>query len=341
MKQEKKWTFGKTLLALFIVIDLIVIGIWLLIYFDKYQQIATIVGGIWAAVVALLGFFGIRGGKIVTLSALFDLRPIKYIGVTLTILILIGSPLFILWEFDSHPIEVIWGTKAESMPALIRIVNNETGEQRSSHGNVPEFRTWLKKGNYQIIVMPEDTKYREMVEQVTIKPFQLKVHKVFINFPLTLGTLIVIPHPDSIRLSVTHKATNSESFSSDIHGTETVPLEPGEYIIEAKAPNFNQYNKEITIAPGITLTIEIDLTRTTGTLFLNPQEANMEIFIKGKHYGKTPQHIPLTPGNYDVVLMKPGEHESLAFHFEQKGVRVSANSVTPINPPNLQQKEYF
>jgi hypothetical protein len=339
MTQEQQWTHGKTLLALFIVIDLIVIGLWLFIYFDEYQKIATIVGGIWASVVAFLGFSGISGGKIRGLSELFGLRPVKYIGITLTILILVASPLFVLWEFDTHIIDVTTGAE----PALIRIINNDTGEEeRRSPPDVTEYRTRIKKGNYQIKVTPGDARSKEITQQVNVELFQLKIAVPIEQFTSVGSVLVVNPNPESLLLDVTQKSTNAKIFSSNISGSQEIELpEPGEYTIVARtdAPHFDPYQTDVKVEAGQRTPVDITLTPTTGALYLNPSEPDMVVFVNGKKRGRTPLALSVKPGsNYDIVLMKEGQNEKLGFYFKKKGVEVKGGLQTRIEPTGLEQK---
>ena len=47
-----------------------------------------------------------------------------------------------------------------------------------------------------------------------------------------------------------------------------------------------------------------ETTQQFSSVFINTQPGGAKIFIDGKHYGTTPKHIELLPGEYTIVLIK-------------------------------------
>ena len=345
MEQEQNWTLAKTLLALFIVLDLIIIGAWLLAFFQDYQNVATVVGGIWAALVGFLGFLGIRGGNISSLSELFDLRPIKYIGFSLTILILVSTPLFILWEFKVHEIEIGMG----EIPASIQILNNIGQEVEKSEYPIKEFKKFhasLRQGRYEIVAAPKDSQFDKDSQVVNIHWLQLsKTNIVFDKFPARQAkpaTLQINTQPADTHLTVTHIERGTEVYSADINSATAIKnLLPGDYLvnIQARSTGYSQYSRNISLAPEQTLSLSVNLEPLMGSLYVRPSEDNMVVFVNGERRGNSPLRITLKPkDDYIVELLKQSPSDQLGFYYKQKPVVVSANQETPIVPTDINPK---
>jgi serine/threonine protein kinase len=103
-------------------------------------------------------------------------------------------------------------------------------------------------------------------------------------------------------------------------------LNPTHYSLQVTKDGFTPLQTLLELKPGQALDQKLHLEATAKGLFVTSQPAGADIFINGaKQSGQTPATIPLSAGQYDLVLRMPG-YEGYAGH-----VQVKNNEQTTLN----------
>lgn len=88
-------------------------------------------------------------------------------------------------------------------------------------------------------------------------------------------------------------------------------LSEGAHFIEVKKDNYTTVSKNITLVLGKDETINIEAPQPyTGFIDISSIPMNADIYLNGKHYGKTPRVISdVTIGSYKLKLVKNGYYD--------------------------------
>lgn len=111
---------------------------------------------------------------------------------------------------------------------------------------------------------------------------------------------------------------------------EVEGLRAKKYSVRVELGGYESVDHEISLTEGIGRKLTISLVKSTqesstpppvptpapalatsketsqqfSSVFINTQPGGAKIFVDGKHYGTTPKHIELLPGEYTIVLIK-------------------------------------
>ena len=101
MTNSKQWTTGRITLLIFAFINVLIIAVWLVVYYQQYEKISAVIKSLWGAILAILGFLGYKKvNKQASLAAIIGKPPLNILIVTSFILNLVASVLIILWDFQ-------------------------------------------------------------------------------------------------------------------------------------------------------------------------------------------------------------------------------------------------
>ena len=91
-------------------------------------------------------------------------------------------------------------------------------------------------------------------------------------------------------------------------GNWTGKLQEGIYVFEARKENHRTVKKTVEIVAGNNQTIKLDSPEAiNGSLKISSNPADADIYIDGKHYGKTPNYISdILIGKHELKLTKQG-----------------------------------
>jgi eukaryotic-like serine/threonine-protein kinase len=93
-------------------------------------------------------------------------------------------------------------------------------------------------------------------------------------------------------------------------------LNPTRYSLQITKDGFTPLQTAVELKAGEALDQKLHLEATAKGLFVTSKPAGADIFINGvKQSGQTPAAIPLSPGQYDLVLRMPG-YEAYAGHVQ-------------------------
>jgi len=84
----------------------------------------------------------------------------------------------------------------------------------------------------------------------------------------------------------------------------TLEVEAGTYAIRISKDDYQDYTTTVTIEPGKTATVSANLTQKTGMLKITSEPSGAEVYVDGSYKGTTPLTLTLTPGTYEVKVVK-------------------------------------
>ena len=120
-------------------------------------------------------------------------------------------------------------------------------------------------------------------------------------------------------------------------------LPVGSHVLEIKHPSCKDYKANITINPGETLSLNVELSLLPAMLIIESDPSNSSVLLNGSYIGTTPLSLNLSAGRYEVkitkesylnytklVELKPGETEHLAIKLEE----ISSQNITLTKTPS-------
>ena len=90
----------------------------------------------------------------------------------------------------------------------------------------------------------------------------------------------------------------------------------GVYLIEAKRRGYLEWAKEVTVQPGQTTTVTLDLTVKESHITINSIPSSAEIFIDDKSVGITPLQITISAGTHKIKIQAPYAFENFEESYE-------------------------
>jgi len=324
----KKWTMGKSLLLLFLLLDLTLVAGWLIVFFPYYKAVSTVVAGIWSAVIAVLSFLKIKARKTESLSSFIGLLPVRIIIKTYTILIFLGSVLFIFWEFDTHKVRIETLSLEEGTGVNMMLCSDEDTLKHRTNNGIWEL--YVKKGGYELTCHPEG--YREKSTQVRVGLFSLRRQEVKISgFEKFSGYLRVVYSPPAINLSISNEQDEKVRERERITGgDQTFPMSPGRYRIKGESSGYFPDSSMADIYAQDTTEVEIRLSRSQGTLIVRTQPEGMKILLDHESTDRlTPSTLTLPPKNYTLEL-KMAKDDTYGYYLK-KAISIIGLTTTTID----------
>jgi len=133
------------------------------------------------------------------------------------------------------------------------------------------------------------------------------------------------------------KATLYGPAGSAIHDCQTPcsfnDLAPARYSLQVQKEGYLQVQTALELRTGESQDQKIHLEALAKGLYVSSKPSGADIFINGaKQSGQTPVNLPLAPGQYDMVLRRPG-YEAYA-----DKIQVKDNALTVLEA-ELKEKE--
>jgi hypothetical protein len=344
MKDSNEWTTYSSILLIFVLLDLIIIAILLVIHFEIYPAIESIVKGLYAAVIALLTTLGVMKKKPRSLASLLSSKVTRQIVIVITLIIFLGSPVLVLYKYDIHKIEIDARIQGINIPVRMEMINNNNKNIRyENEHNITTWRFWVKRGNYTLHVSPIAKEYMDGSLPVDICLFCLKKTVLYEVLVPDEGKLSLTFSPIQLNLTILKDKANEQVFRGQVNEKKREwTLKSGLYELSATKKGYYKFSIPLQILRGKITEHEIKLNKRPppqGTLVIRPKPKGMHILINGRPLRGliTPQDIKLPPGRYKIVLHKAGINNRYGFYFEEEKT-IKNNERVKIDP-SLVQKE--
>jgi hypothetical protein len=301
---------SQSLYVVFLVLDLTIVALWLVFYFEHYEKISAVVGGIWGAVVAVLSFFKIKvkGGQ--SFSAFINLRPVKIIIITYTSLIFVSSIFFTLWEFPVHAVQINVEDGSLKEGTVVEMLWRTAASDSVININNGSWEFYTNRGSYFLSCQMQG--FKPQTVSVDVDVFSLKTKSVFKDFEPLDGYLQLSYWPSGLTLSIYDRENTEVVKRSQLTGEKPLLFEllPGEYLVKSHAPGYIPDSSRFTVTVADTTKHQIKLLKNiepvpVGTLKISSSPPEMQIFVDGQFTGKlTPNTIQKPPSQYRLELKK-------------------------------------
>lgn len=303
-ESSRGWTWGRSTILLLLLLDITVVAIWLIVYFDYYDNVSRVVGGIWGAVLVVLGALGIKARGQTSLAEFMGLPPVKLVTACYTGLIFAALPIYALLELPIHRLTVT----GPELPASTSVAMTLMGEaDTAQHHHTGTWQGYVQAGDYTVVYEPEGFEPESL--STSVGTFSLSSELVYGQFAPLKGRLLVSVRPD-VRLRIrTLDGLVIDALDVYAESPAELSLVPGEYTVEASAVGYESVIDTARVSLEGTREIQFELDRlpdppTLGTVDIrNPRE--MAIIVDGKPTDRiTPEVLSLPPGERKVELQK-------------------------------------
>lgn len=329
MNDSKQWSSGRIILLILAFLNFIIIAAWLVVYYDQYEKISAVIKGLWAGIVAVLGFLGYKKvNKKETLASIIGTPPINILIIITFVLNIMASAVIILWDFKIYTVSL----KAPDLPidAQVQIVWEGVDTLTVTKKEGDEWPIKLKKGDYQVQVHAKG--FKPQFKTIDVGwPLQHEVS--FESFKPRDGYFKIRYEPTSVPLDLTILKGESTVVQKQVQDGENVTsLEPGSYQILLKANGYREAADQIKMTSQDTTHYFAQLKKVdiSGFLEIKSRPAGMKIHLNNKFSGySTPHTFRLAPDEY-VIELKKERSDNFGFYF-YNSVNVNAGQKTKID----------
>jgi hypothetical protein len=182
-------------------------------------------------------------------------------------------------------------------------------------GLTPQAITNITPGIHLLQV--EKTGFRSVIETVIVQK-EVTQAKEFTLEPVA-GLALITSKPEGAEISYSNASLGQTPLL-------LTTLNPGNHRLTLSLPGFQSKNVDLTIEDRTPVKLEVDLMSASGTLNIETEPADAEVFINGISRGKTPTTIERIPeGNVTIDIKASG------FETHTRQVSLAAGEVQKIN----------
>jgi len=182
-------------------------------------------------------------------------------------------------------------------------------------GSTPQALTNIVPGLHLLHI--EKPGFRPIIEPVTVKKGMTLV-RAFTLEPVT-GLALVTSKPEGAEISYNNASLGQTPML-------LTTLNPGTHRLTLSLPGFQNKNVDLVIEDRTPIKLEVDLMSASGTLNIETDPADAEVFINGISRGKTPTLIERIPEGSVNIEIKAEGYEPHA-----RQVSLAAGEVQKIN----------
>lgn len=182
-------------------------------------------------------------------------------------------------------------------------------------GVTPQAITNITPGIHLLQV--EKTGFRSVIETVIVQKEVTQV-KTFALEPVA-GLALITSKPEGAEISYNNASLGQTPLL-------LTTLNPGTHRLTLSLPGFQSKNVDLTIEDRTPVKLEVDLMSASGTLNIETEPADSEVFINGISRGKTPLTIERIPEGSVNIDIKAAGYET---HTRQ--VSLAAGEVQKVN----------
>lgn len=333
------WTPWRSILLVLLTLDIVLVGVWLFMYSAEYDRVQKVVGGVWGAVVAFLGAVGVTKRQELTLAQFMGLLPVQMVTVVYTLLLFVGAPLWALYQFPVHRVEVSGQPLPGDPRWSVQVTRGDDTVHVHSGGDSWSFHTRPGPHAFEARVPG----YALFTEALNVSWLALGDRLELRGLTEEPAALLLFTDQDA-RYAVLDPESGEtvDGGSITAPGPLSIPLPPGRYLVRAEAPGFRADSVVVVLPPGGTATDTLRLpaipVATRGTLRVAPTPDGLELWLDGEPAGTTPWSRALPAGRYRVELRRvsPADEGFGRFHAEEVEVRTSAETVFAPDVPTLE-----
>jgi len=182
-------------------------------------------------------------------------------------------------------------------------------------GSTPQTFTNIAPGLH--LLQLEKTGFRSVIETVYVKK-DVSQTRAFTLEPVT-GLALITSKPEGAEISYNNASLGQTPLL-------LTTFNPGTHRLTLSLPGFQSKNVDLVIEDRTPIKLEVDLMAASGTLNIETDPADAEVFINGISRGKTPVTIDRIPEGSVTIDIKAAGYET---HTRQ--VSLAAGEVQKIN----------
>lgn len=328
-KNKSTWSFWPIFYLLLFALNIIIVGTWLVVYYEHYEKIATVIKGIWAVITAVIIFFGIRKAFTkASVSDLFSAAPFRALILCFTCFNLLASAMIILLNFEIYTVKISAPTLPNGINVRIALKDVDTLTVTTGQKNEWIFNT--SRGRYDLSLQAEG--YKDHHEQISLD-WPLSKSVVIREFIPFEGYVAVEYKPEFIHINLRiEKDKNSIRELLVTGGRIIIRLMPGDYTVHASATGYEKETREINITSTDTvqLPIYLDEIHETGILAIATTPPGLPVYVNQiKQPRVTPCRLALRPQQHTVEIKKRIDEKY--GYYATRQIDIKANRTTKID----------
>ena len=306
---KKRSAVRRSVVAGLLFVDLVAFAAWLVSHPDRYDSVARVVQGEWAAFLAFAVAIGLRlKRKQPTSIAAFLEDPGVTTIIAIASVIIAGAAACV--ALDAAPIHAVELRVSGVAPAA----GNPAVRLRSQHdtnaitliGRGPQ-QERMARGHYTAVTTA--TGYLTDTSTVNLDWFTGLWAPVSVEVGLrpveVRGQVQVRGYPDGATVQVRDVAGSLHDALRATRLPEvTFSLPPGRYVVSESASGFKSDSATVVIAAGDIVQVQLraEQKRVQGDLVLMTKPVVAEAEIDGRLSGRTPIRVRIDTGRHEVIL---------------------------------------
>lgn len=300
--QNSQWKAGNTTTLVLFLVNILAAVIWLIIFYEHYETVSKVIGAVWAAITAFLGYIKVKRQQ-TTLASFAELPPVKIFVIIYTILNISAFALFILWHTQIHTVVVTARLNGEAKQGASVYWNGTERGKTEADGSL-KF-SGVKGGNHNLLVKLPDGAERTMGDVFVWLTLTRQIHINFDETELPKGFLKIDITPKEIHVDIKN-LDNHPLFEGLVTTPYIFDLPVGEYNVHFSKKDFETDRVSFRIQTEDTIAITKTLDCARGSIHITSDIAGADIYLNGKKLNKsTPQRLEnLCVGTYSIQLIK-------------------------------------
>ena len=331
---SKGWSVGRSLLLLFISFDLAVVIVWLVVYYEYYEAVATVVGGVWGVVVTFLTYVKVKTRKTMTLPEFLGHLPVKMIIVAYTVIIVVFMSFYLLAQFPVHTVQVT-ATLNGHVQSGVEIFWDGARKGKTNEDGQLKIST-VKRGHHDLRAVLEGFP-EETIEDIFVG-MGLKLHKRvrFDRSEILRGNVFVDSDPPGAHIAIDGERREGLRTPVLIYD-----LSARVHDVILSRTGYHSHEQPIRIRAGGTDSIFVRLlpqtlpAPPTGAVRIESDPSGAEIYLDGEKIKnkRTPILIPgLSLGSHYLELRKlHEERERYGYVADEREIEIHAADTSILN----------
>lgn len=313
MTDQRPWPRGRLAVLALLTINFVVIAIWAIVDFARYEKAAIVVPALFAGTLYLLRKLSVRRAGAQTFSEFIGSAPVRVVTFVTTALLWVGGPIVVVPpRVELNPL-VVRVEPASAANVLLELLRRDSVIARFPVER-GERRLRLTTGDHDLRVSADG--YRAELATVRLRRYGVwRADTARLVLEPLLGQLTLVPTaPQQPRVSIVSSGGVPVVGSQLLSRERTWPLSPGEYRVEAEADGHTALMLPVVLNPSEVETVFVALSRapapppsppapTHGTVSFTSVPPGADVFVAGiGRIGTTPLTRSMRAGSYRVLL---------------------------------------
>lgn len=329
-QSDRRWKTGTTLVLVLALLNILALILWLVIFYQRYEAIAKVVAGVWAALTTFLAFLKVKHRQTSLLSFL-DLAPVKAIILVFTVINLVAIYAFILWHYPVHKV-VVAATIAGQPGDGTLITWNGVEKGRTDSAGQLVFH--IPGGAHDFSAQRRNYGEKKLQKVFVWLKWTLPIRFDFVTADRQTGLLVLVTTPEKVKIDL-QEANGQPVVGKTGLETDTpylTELPVGEYTLQLSRPGYGTMIRSVRIVPGDTCRLAVSLSPGRGSLRIRSELNQADIYLDNQKLNQvTPATLTgLAVGVHTIRLIKRDDEATNYRHRAQKEVLIRADQTQTV-----------